>query len=166
MICVHCMCCCYLNYFLIHPYRLLWSYFLQCNAWDLNQATNAQHGLMGRVVTVRLSDSHLGRRRAFRSRGAKLKPCGMTLPQLELWDRGRWAWGEIPVQYCTGVHTAVKPPLFLSNSLVKWVLQETDKCLGGSDSRGQKFWIKIMGAMKFPISAVQTAESFSLWQIA
>lgn len=104
-------------------------------------------------MTVRPSDSHLGRRRAFRSRGAKLKPCGMTLPQLELWDRGRWAWGEIPFHYCTGVHTAAKPASFLSNSFAKWVLQETDKCLGGSDSRGQKFWIKIMGAMKFPVSA-------------
>lgn len=39
----------------------------------------------------RCLDSLFGRRRVLRSRGPKVKPCGMTVPQLELWDKGRWA---------------------------------------------------------------------------
>lgn len=46
-ICVHWVPCCYLNYLLIHPHQLLWSYFLQCKAWDLNQVTNARRSLIG-----------------------------------------------------------------------------------------------------------------------
>lgn len=38
---------------------------------------------------TRQCDSLLGKRRGFTSRGEKQKPCGMTLPQLELWDKGR-----------------------------------------------------------------------------
>lgn len=60
--------------------------------WDLKQVTSAQNHS---IRTVWSSDSLFGRRRPLRSRGGKLKPGGMTLPQLELWDRGRWAWGEI-----------------------------------------------------------------------
>lgn len=40
--------------------------------------------------TVCCSDSLLSRRRLLRSLEEKVKPGGMTLPQLELWDRGRW----------------------------------------------------------------------------
>lgn len=43
-------------------------------------------------VKVWYSDSLLGGRRVFISRGENVKLCGMTLPQLELWDKGRWAW--------------------------------------------------------------------------
>lgn len=72
-------------------------------------------------------DSLLGKRRRFTSRGEKQKPCGMTLPQLELWDKGRWGWeGKQEHTCCLGLHSSTFTEMQTSliyTSWAGWMLQ-------------------------------------------
>lgn len=103
------------------------------------------------------SDSLLGRRRVFRSRVEKLKPCGMTLPQLELWDRGRWAWGEKSSTH-GGQDQALQPShnykllsLYTSTSWAGWVLQEKPRIPVRVDHTLGTKKFKCLRAIKSPL---------------
>lgn len=76
-------------------------------------------------ATVWYFDSLFGRRRVFRSREKKLNPGGMTLPQLVLWDKGRWAWGRISSSTQRLVRTRL---LNLRAAVICKLLLEQDGC--------------------------------------